>query len=425
MMRGVLFIFVLCMIAKDVVFAPFPNVLRGFAQTLCFAMGLVALRPILSTRLLVCYWPLLGYLSVLLLTAPFTPFPLFVSLQVLSLASAVVFAIAYFERQRAAGRTALNKFVLYTVLAYGIVAYTSLALAKLHPGLAYDSLFAGDETGYEVRFRGMFGKSAMMAAASGLLAGLAAFGLTKWSLKLVLIVPGLLCLALTQSRTFWVACLAAGGVTAWLYYPRLRSWIYAYFIVTTLVVATSIAFDITVNTSELSSLARVDSVGHLTGRTSLWQTAFNSWTERPWLGRGFTLGGSVLGDDRSLATVTDPSQVSRQTLHNGYLQSLMDTGLIGFFFYGMAILISIGRVIRYDSRRRFPEVLYVLLFSTIANCGESVVYSGSVFQSLCFWVFAVFAMGLLPYGKGSENAEQTAAPPAAPHAGHPVQNLMP
>ena len=43
------------------------------------------------------YWPVLGYLFVLLLTAQFTQFPLFVLLEVLSLASAIVFAIAYFE----------------------------------------------------------------------------------------------------------------------------------------------------------------------------------------------------------------------------------------------------------------------------------------------------------------------------------------
>jgi hypothetical protein len=77
----------------------------GLRRLLCFAVGLGALLPMLTPRLFSRYWPVMGYLSVLLVVAPTTPFPGFVLLQILSLTSAVVFSIAYFERQRIGGRT--------------------------------------------------------------------------------------------------------------------------------------------------------------------------------------------------------------------------------------------------------------------------------------------------------------------------------
>ena len=111
-------------------------------------------------------------------------------------------------------------------------------------------------------------------------------------------------------------------------------------------------------------------------------------------GYGFTLGGLGLTNLQAVSGDDDPTQYSRMTLHNGYVQSIMDAGLVGFFFYLMTIFVSIRCILRFDKDRQFPEALYVLVFLSIANGGESVVYSGSVFQSLCFWVFAVFAMHL-------------------------------
>jgi hypothetical protein len=102
----------------------------------------------------------------------------------------------------------------------------------------------------------------------------------------------------------------------------------------------------------------------------------------------------------------------------------MDAGLIGFCCYALTILIALSGVIRHDSKRRFPEAMYVLLFLSIANCGESVVYSGSVFPSLCFWVFAVFAMSLKACDHGAENVEQSEASSKKPIAVPPPSNLM-
>ncbi|MGA2842795.1 MAG: O-antigen ligase family protein [Steroidobacteraceae bacterium] len=393
-MAAVLIIFVVCLIGKDVAFAPAPYVMRGAAQAICFASGLIYLIPNLSPGLLARYWPILMYLLTLLFAAPFTLFPGFVLLQILSLISAVLFAIAYFESGQDDQQGRLRLLVLSAIAIYGITAYASLAFTKLQPGLAYEALFAGNATGYEMRFRGVFSKSGIMAAASGLLVGLAAIRVKRWSLKVFLMIPGLLCLALTQSRSFWLASLLAGSATTWLYFPRLRRWIYVALGAASIAASLALAFNISVDTSGVNSFARLNSISTLSGRTALWQAAYHGWSERPMFGYGFTLGGLGLTNLQAVSDDDDPTQYSRMTLHNGYVQSIMDAGLVGFFFYLMAIFVSIRCILRFDKDRLFPEALYVLVFLSIANGGESVVYSGSVFQSLCFWVFAVFAMHL-------------------------------
>lgn len=368
--------------------------MRGAAQTLCFAAGLLYLAPLLSTALLARYWPVLLYVATLLATAPFTTFPGFVLLQILSLTSAIVFSIAYFETFPGAREDSLTLLVTCVVVMYGMAAVASLAFIKLQPALAYEALFAGNATGYEIRFRGVFSKSGIMAAASGLLVGLALISVKRWLLKLALVIPGLLCLALTQSRSFWLAGLVAGGATAWRYYPRLRTWIYTFFGLAALLVAVALALNISVDTSGVHSFARLNSVTTLSGRTALWQAAYTGWSQKPLFGYGYTLGGLGLTNFKSIDADDDATQYSRMTLHNGYVQSVMDAGLVGFFFYLATVFVSIRSVLRFDKHKRFPECLFVLLFLSIANGGESVVYSGSVFQSLCFWVFAVFAMHL-------------------------------
>jgi len=391
---AVLIIFVVCLIGKDVDFAPVPYVMRGVAQCICFAAGLAYLIPNLSAGLFARYWPILMYLLMLLVAAPFTPFPGFVLLQILSLMSAILFAIAYFESGTQLPRQRLRLLVLAMVAIYAITAYASLAFVKLTPGLAYEALFAGNATGYEMRFRGVFSKSGVMAAASGLFVGLAAIGVKNRILKVLLIVPGLLCLALTQSRSFWLAALLAGSATAWIYFPRFRRWIFVTTGAASIVVALALASNISVDTLGVYSFARLNSVSTLSGRTALWQAAYRGWSNRPMFGYGFTLGGLGLLDSQSISADDEPTQYSRMTLHNGYFQSIMDAGLFGFVFYLATIFVSLRSVLRFDADRRFPEALYVLVFLSIANGGESVVYSGSVFQSLSFWLFAVFAMHL-------------------------------
>jgi exopolysaccharide production protein ExoQ len=423
-MTFVVIIFVAFMIGKDVTFVPYPDLLRGMAQSLCLAAGIAGASAHLSGAIIARYWSVLAYLLILLIATPLNSFGFYVLLQILSLLSVIIFSIALFDGPRQSRDKQLRILVFCILSTYGAIIIASLLMAQLQPNLAYEQLFAGNETGYEIRFRGMFSKSGGMAVAAGLLVGLAAISARRWWSKAALVVPGLICLVLTQSRSFWMASLVAGSLTAWMYFPNWRKRLFAGMGLAFFVVLTYIAFNITVDTTGVRSFARLGTVSDLTGRTELWDFARNAWSGKPWLGYGYTLGGLGLQGDRTISFDVDPRQFSRQTLHSGYIQSAMDSGILGLLFYTTTIVLAISRVARYDKDRQYPEVLYVLVFLAIANFGESVIYSGAVFQSLCFWIFAVFALGL---GKRDfVRSKEILANPLEPgHGGIPrFTNLM-
>lgn len=418
-MRAILVILIVCLVGKDLEFAPFPYVLRGTAQALCLITGAVAMLPLLSGSLLARYWPMLLYAAVLLGTVPLTDHPVFVLLEVGSLISGVIFFLAYFESQPSLRESRMRVLVLWTMIAYGFAIVAALAALVVSPNLVYESLYAGDMFGYEHRFHGLFGKSAMMGAAAGLYVGLAALGIKGSARKLLAVAPGLACLALTQSRTFWFAALVAGGATSWIYFRHLRTVIFGFAAGLALMAVLFIAFKISVNTAGVENFTRLNTLSNLTGRTAIWQAAYDGWSTRPWFGYGYTLGAEGLLGKGISGKEIDPSELSRTTLHNGYVQSLMDSGLVGLVLYLTAMTIGISRVVRYDTDRRFPEALYAMLFLAISNVGESIIYSGSIFHSLCFWAFAIFAMGLKSPQSLRSDATQTSLSPS------PVANRLP
>jgi O-antigen ligase len=415
-MRTLMVAVVVLLIGREAAYAPFPAALRAVTQAACMLVGLgyIAANP--ARGLLARYWPAFGYLLVLMLTVPLSAFPQFSLFQVLSLMSGIVFAIAYFESNASQPERGLKTFVLAIILTYGVLAAFSVLAARFRPDLAYEQLFAGNEIGFEPRFRGVFAKAAVMGGVGGLLVGLAAIAIRHWILKLLLIVPGLLCLVWTQSRSFWIATLVAGAVVAWFYFPKLRRLVLPAVSVVVVVLLAAVALNVKVNASRVTTAARLDSVKDLTGRTEMWAAALEEWRARPVLGYGYTMGGLGMRGDRQVSLDADPTVFSRQTLHNGYVQSLMDSGLAGLFFYLAAIMTSIARLAQRDVRRRYPEAMYVVLFLAVANVGESIIFSGSVFQSLCYWFTAIFALSLRPVleqASLSKFAQPAAAPAAA------------
>jgi len=417
-MRAVLLIFVVCLIGKDLAYAPFPYVLRGAAQGLCLLAGFIAIIPYLSANVVARYWPVLGYVATLLITVPFSRFPLFTLLQVASLLSAIVFFIGYFERQRLRGNLNLGPLAYAIVAVYGVACLLGLIMIKLRPDVAYGALNAGTWVGEELRFRGLFSKSGMMGAASGLLVGFAAIQLRRMPTKLITVAIAATCLLLTQSRSFWIAAIVAGFATMWRYYPKLRSIAIAMLIGGAMMGAIFSELGLRIDTANAAKFARLDTVATFTGRTQLWNDAINGLRQRPWFGYGFTLGSTGLAANKRILndedSQLDPTNLSRQTLHNGYVQCALDAGLVGLFFYCATMLIALRRLIGCDRARQFPVALYGLIFLMVANSGESVIYSGSIFQSLCFWAIAIFSLGLVGRRREAskpKSATQKHAPP--------------
>ena len=286
------------------------------------------------------------------------------------------------------------------MLMYGIVAWLSLAAAIYAPSVAYQDVNAGNIAGIQVRFRGLFSQTAMMGTAAGLLVVLSLFGLRGVFYRLILVFPGVVCLAMTGSRTYWVACVIAIGLTGLSYWRTSRIWVLSATAAGLLVMATVAAFDIQVDTKAAGKLVRLDSVSNLTGRIQLWERAAKALELHPYLGYGFTAGAVGLeGEERHNSKIGEAKKLAsremgRTTMHSGYVQSLLDSGLIGTIAYILVIALSIRSLYRYDEKKSFPAEFAGLIYLAIANLSESVIYSASVFSSILFWLLAVFALSL-------------------------------
>jgi O-antigen ligase len=145
-------------------------------------------------------------------------------------------------------------------------------------------------------------------------------------------------------------------------------------------------------------VTRSYSLKGLNGRSYLWDQAQKGIGESPLIGFGLSMGATgmpenKLSDAWTSSEVSDPAQLSRVTFHNGYVQSVMDSGVLGTFFYIATMMVALFRLIA-DARKEYAPAFYAIVFLCVSNLGESVIYSAAMFPSLFFWSCAVFAMSL-------------------------------
>ena len=398
-MRRVLIFLVIALIAKDTSQLGDVYVLRTIAQGLCLLVGSLWLLSNPSVGLLVRYWPIWSYIAILLISTCDSNDPLFVLAQVASLVAVVVFFIAYHENNFRWNEQRDFTLVNTTIALYFVVALISLVIIPLFPNIAYQTLFAGNAEGYERRFRGLFSMAAMMGSAAGLSVGMAWFGFQNWRLvKVPAIMVGLVCLGLTLSRTFWLAVIIAGAATWWFYCSNTAKVKAVIMGLGLGLVVLSIIMTVEISKGSIDHALRTKSLSTLTGRTQLWESAWDAFQDRPFLGYGYTAGAEALQRHESNLTNSQPQVSGRQlagtTLHNGYLQSLLDSGVIGTVFYATVIVLSIIRFVRYDTERIFAPEFYATVFLAVANGGESIIYSASMFHGILFWAVAVLAFSL-------------------------------
>lgn len=135
-----------------------------------------------------------------------------------------------------------------------------------------------------------------------------------------------------------------------------------------LVLLLAIAF----NQEILAYLTRGEPVGSLqtlTGRTVVWQGAWQSFTQQPWTGNGFGIGGRYLfvsifagsGEDWSMA-------------HNGFLELLTGVGLLGLIPWSAAMLWTIANAFRFAVHRLLagaPAIIGMMPVITFMSNGAA------------------------------------------------------
>ena len=164
----------------------------------------------------------------------------------------------------------------------------------------------------------------------------------------------------------------------------------------------------------------------------MWAQALPQYWKHPWLGYGFTTGGTTLEEPQrggiSAVSQRSPSQGSL-TLHNGYLQALLDSGAIGAALYTLMIISALVCFLRYDRHRRYGAEFYCLLFLAVANLGETVIFGAGVLHGVWYWYLTVLALALPSLASAGASARALAGParavPVGQSAGSPVAMKSP
>jgi|GEM_PF-1935984 len=393
-MKSILVLLLALLVFKDTLGFPFPQVWRIAIQSVCLCIGVYWITLHARTSLLTRYGTLFLYLTALLFSMLGARNPVYVLLQVGSLAAVFLFFAAYFESgwDRLQGMDRYETLVRTAALLYLTVAVLGLLAAILRPELAFET-----ETTHR-RLEGLFPEPGMLANAAGLLVGLSLFGLKRRWFKWPALCAGLLCLALTLSRTNWAATLLAVVATGWLYHKSGRRWILA----GSGVLASAVVVVLLLNLSPdpgRFELVRPESLPTLSGRTNLWRAAIPAFRASPVVGHGYTTGTEAIIDvakreDSRYLDYLGSLKARRGTMHNGYVQSLVDSGLFGLLVYLVLLLGALHHLVQRDVDRLYPAFFYVMVYGILANLGKNFIYSASVSDSVLFWAVAVFAWSL-------------------------------
>lgn len=195
-------------------------------------------------------------------------------------------------------------------------------------------------------------------------------GRKKW-LHLAVAI-GLVFIALARSRTNLAGAILALGAIAALRSSLKTKIIAAYVGVTAacagLLLLMLSGTDPLAQLFEAAMLGREDDVASLSGRGFIWPVCLEYISQRPWLGYGY---GSFWTPAR-IEFFLEEIQFSIFEAHNGYLELLLGTGIVGCVLYVTFMLTSFGTSIR--AALQSTESSYSLLFGILVF---AFIYSNS------------------------------------------------
>ena len=116
----------------------------------------------------------------------------------------------------------------------------------------------------------------------------------------------------------------------------------------------------------------------LTGRVPLWNLLIkeNIW-ERLWLGYGYAgFWQPWQGTDNPAAIIIRLIGDWAVHAHNGFIDIILNVGLIGFAFFALSFLVNVGRAIKLIFKNRSPEAilpLIILAYVFIGNLSHSPI----------------------------------------------------
>ncbi len=303
-------------------------------------------------------------------------------------ATAVFVAVAGTLRHRWTSLDRINGDIaaIYGICAAVLTACLILYLVGLEAPTPDLASGPRDNTEISTRLRGVFPNP----NTAGLVASLAiplgvGLCLDRRRLRPVLMLSVGVCvtvLALSGSRTALVAALA--GVTVLVIRSGRRGRVL-------LALLGALAVVVVLSTQAIAWFADAYRLGVLDGATDAmtsdriyaWRASIDAWLERPFLGHGFGSGPDVFSQLRTYGTL----QFRGGSSHQGYLQLLLELGVVGVVAVGAALCGALGR----NSNLRSPLVVgcYGAVVGVLAaQLGESSMLGVSSLHGTFFWFLA-------------------------------------
>ena len=390
-------------------------VLRSLSQGLCLTLGFWWLFTQGSIAAVRRYWLILAYSGILCGTAFASTNSGRVLLQVLSLIAVALFFMSFCEqaRQAPAMHTIAARIVIYSLLS---ICIGSLLLYKVAPTLAFDQTVERFVWDSSHRFKGLFGKPAGIAAASGLLLGLCAFTKVHWLIRATGALSSVLCLYLTLSRSFWVGAIVALVATIGLYVKRKSLLMIVGIGGLLFAIAMVAIMDTKMTGWNQSKAMRADSLEIYRAARRFGLLPSLDFGIAPCLGTAtlsdtmlsFTAGMPKRARFPGTMSISFAMKPFRYTM-DMYKRCLIRVGW-GTLIYVVIMGLTVWRVMRFDTTKVHANVLYSLVFLSIANIGETVVYTPATFHATYYWYIAILALGLRP------SAIESLVPPVATDA---------
>jgi O-antigen ligase len=124
----------------------------------------------------------------------------------------------------------------------------------------------------------------------------------------------------------------------------------------------------------------------LSGRTELWSALMVSISKRPWLGYGFSAFWQ--GTKGESGSVLDAAGWRAGYAHNGFLDIVLQLGVIGIATFAVGYLVSWRRALRFQSRVQGPVPVWLctyLVYLLIYNLTEGALMT----VHSIFWVLYI------------------------------------
>lgn len=352
-------------------------------------------------------WALLLMVGIIVMSSAWSVYPMVTFRRASALLLTTGFA-AYFA-MRFSPQTGL-KLVAW---ACGLSAVASLILVIVDPAAAIhpqSDIHAGD-------WRGVFGMKNVMARsmAFGVLTLIAATFVVRPAAKLVTIAGIVLCaglLIMSAARTGWV--VAVFVLFAAPFFVLLQPNRFSRAVRISMVALAAAAGCVLVAMTFQYVLALIGRDETLSGRTHLWDLALASGKKRFLIGAGYRAYWTESGAS-DIYTQTSLGGRSLGNGHNGYLDTWLELGMIGFSAFLLLLVTVLVRITRYLTRSADAIGLWMAMavsYMVLYALTEQVLLQ----QSEITWVMTVATLFWLTPLRATRSTVRWRPAPGSPQA---------